>query len=213
MVQLCVLVIFSISCVSNGQQLFNIKELPKRITGTMCECAGGIRNPDREARTRAAQTACAAKEGIEIPDFDAAVKAEVQKPMERFLAQWSRKQLENPGVDNKCLNLLREVFIYQQKLTKLMKPHSKEKQESYTQCFGKQMGWLKENGELDKAAIRKEIAGSETLDPKLRKSLELLSLTCRGSTFTDMEKYIKCTSKPCLDPDFFETVLGKKDTA
>ncbi len=40
----------------------------------MCECAGGIRNPDREARTRAAQTACAAKEGIEIPDFDAAVK-------------------------------------------------------------------------------------------------------------------------------------------
>ncbi len=68
--------------------------------------------------------------------------AEVQKPMERFLAQWSRKQLENPGVDNKCLNLLREVFIYQQKLTKLMKPHSKEKQESYTQCFGKQMGWV-----------------------------------------------------------------------
>jgi hypothetical protein len=25
-----------------------------------------------------------------------------------------------------------------------------------------------------------------------------------------MESYVKCTSKPCLDADFFDTVLGKK---
>ena len=48
---------------------------------------------------------------------------------------------------------------------------------------------LKQSGDLDKVAIRKEIGGAENLDPKLRKSLELLSLTCRGTTFTDVSYF------------------------
>jgi hypothetical protein len=63
--------------------------------------------------------------------------------MERFLGQWSRKQLENPGVNNKCINTMREVYVYQAKLNSLMKPFSKEKQEAYAKCFGMQMGWVR----------------------------------------------------------------------
>jgi hypothetical protein len=209
-VVLSALVVSSVMYLSEGQQLVAIKELPKKITGIMCECADGLRSDSRTARGKEAQRICSAQEGIELPDLEAYVKEETKKPMERFLGQWSRKQLENPGVNNKCINTMREVYVYQAKLNSLMKPFSKEKQEAYAKCFGMQMGWLKENGELDKVAIRKEIGGAQNLDPKLRQSLELLSLTCRGTNFNDMESYVKCTSKPCLDADFFDTVLGKK---
>lgn len=198
----------------NGQALVDIKRLPKKITPTMCECAGSLRNADRDARRKAAQEFCSNEESLGIPDFEAEVKEEVRKKLPRGLAQWARKQVEAEGVDYNCLNTLREFYHFQKKLESFLEPIAKEKRESYARCFGKRMGWLKaDTGELDKPAIRQEIAGSASLNPKLRQSLELLTLTCRGSKAEDLESYVKCASRPCVDAEFFDAVLKGSTSA
>ncbi|CAG0914986.1 unnamed protein product [Notodromas monacha] len=197
---------------AHAQQLLDIKKIPKRINADMCQCALSVKTDEREARHKAAQKFCEAQIGISIPDFETEVQVEVRKPLPRGLAQWTRKQVETEGVDYKCLNQLREFYFFQKKLSTFFDTLEKTVKDDYARCFGIQMKWLNPTtGDLDKVVIRQEIAGSELLNPKLRQSLELLSLTCRGKTIDDLESYIRCATKPCADPEFFE-LIGKKPT-
>lgn len=208
-VTLCVLLAVVYFKPILGQELVDMKRIPKRITKPMCECADVLRTDERDAKRRAAQNFCSAQQGLVIPDFETEVKEEVRKKLPRGLAQWARKQVEAEGVDYKCLNKLREFYFFQRKIEQFVENLPKPQQEAYADCFGKQMKWLNPvTGEIDKAFIRTEIAGSQITNPQLRQSLELLSLTCRGKDFNDLESYVRCATKPCLDPEFFDT-FGK----
>ncbi|CAG0913643.1 unnamed protein product [Notodromas monacha] len=198
--------------VAQSQYLIDIKKIPKNINADMCQCAASIKTEERIARSRVAQQACEDKLGVPIPDFEGQAREEVKKPLPRGLAQWTRKQVENPGVDYKCLNHLRELYFHQKKLQNFLDEIEKFKTDQYKTCFGQKMNWFKENGQLDKVSVKNEIAGSNLINKKLQQSLEVLSLTCRGNTIDDLESYIKCATKPCADPEFFD-LLGKAKPA
>jgi hypothetical protein len=198
--------------VASAQQLIDMKRIPKKITNDMCQCAEGLRTEERDARRQAAQNQCSSQYGLQIPDFETEVKEEIRKKLPRGLAQWARKQVETQGVDYKCLNRLREFYLYQTKIRKFLEDLPKKTQDDYAICFGKEMKWLTPSGDIDKPFIRTEIAGSPSLNPKLRQSLELLSLTCRGKTSNELETYVKCAMKPCLEPEFLESLASKKES-
>lgn len=200
-----VVALFAIS--SEAQQLINVKKLPTKINSDMCHCAFAWNTPDRDARRKAAETHCSEELKLSIPDYHEEALTEVKKKMPRGIGNWARKQVQTEGVDYACINKLREHYYYASKLAKWMEANvSNQTRDDYGICFAKQMKWLTPEAELDKLFIKSEISTMSAMPETVRKSMEVLSLTCRGKTYDDVESYARCALKPCFDSEFLDTL-------